>query len=428
MTPPPSGVHREVLPNGLTILVEPMESRSVALGFWVRSGSADEPADKGGVTHFIEHLLFKRTKNRSNRQIAQLIDQLGGDVDAFTSKENTAFYARVEPRRVTTTLDLLADIVRSPVFALADIEKERKVILEEIAMVEDSPDDLVTEMFLQRYWKGHPLGRPVLGTPESVSAITPADVAETYRNAFAPANMVFSAAGGFSVPDLVAAVRDRFGSLSWEVERRRLRPTRPHPHVTVRKKGEMEQVQLLLGFDAPPTNEPLRFACTLLNVMLGGGVSSRMFHDLREKRGLVYTCGSFWSGLREGGYECLFAATRKENVRKVLDSMTKIVREVKANGFRPSEIRRAKENVVASFLLGLDSTTGRMSGLARQELYLDRVWSIDEIVAAIEEVTPEELRAAAERLFRPKTVSLAMLGPIEKSPIGIAELADEFGG
>jgi len=423
MQKPRERIHREVLPNGLTILLEEMESvRSASLGFWVRSGSVDETEERSGVTHFIEHLLFKRTHNRTNRQIAQLIDQLGGDVDAFTSKEYTAFYARVEGRRVNIALELLTDIVRRPVFAPADLEKERKVILEEIAMVEDTPDDLVQETFIQKYWGGHPLGRPVLGTPATIGKIRVSHVEEIYKTRFVPKNLIFVAAGAFDAEKLAAEVRNRFGDLRGTSKNRALRAPKPRPHLSVKTKAEMEQIQILMGFDGPNTADPLRFACTILNVILGGGMSARLFNVLREKQGLVYTCGSFWSGFREAGYQCVFAASRKDNLRRVLSESLKVIQKVRKEGMNRSEIVRAKENVIASFLLGLESTASRMAGLARQEFHFGRVWTIDEIVDGIEAVSSDDLVRAADRLFRPETLSLTLLGSIDESPVSLEEL------
>lgn len=295
-------------------------------------------------------------------------------------------------------------------------------------MVEDTPDDLVQETFLQRYWKGHPLGRPVLGTPETIAAIRPSHVEEVYRRSFVPGNMIFAAAGAFDARKLADDVRRRFGDMSGKAKPRRLRRPVPRPHLTVRPKKEMEQVQLLFGFEGPATADPGRFAATLVNVMLGGGVSSRMFHELREKRGLVYTCGSFWSGFREGGYECVFAASRKDNLSKVLTSTLRVVGKVRRDGFGRAELARAKENVVASFLMGLESTTSRMSGLARQQFHFGRIWTIDEIVDAIEAVTPSDLEEAAARLFRPETLSVTLLGPVDSSPVSLDELRGELAG
>src|SRR5712691_7336558 len=285
-----SAVIRHTLPSGLTILIETLPYvRSVALGFTLRSGSAVESEEHGGASHFLEHLVFKGTVSRSTADIAKVIDILGGDVDAFTGKEYTSFYAHVLDEQLDTALDLLTDLVTAPRFTEADLESERSVILEEIKMVEDTPDDLVHEIFVTSFWPDHPLGRPILGTEETVNRLRREQILSHYAETFHPANLIFSASGNIHPEQLLPYLEKAFPVDTRPPMRRGWPAPLPKQHVILREKRELEQVHLCLGSRGFAQQGGERYAAALFNAILGGGMSSRLFQNIREKEGLVYT-------------------------------------------------------------------------------------------------------------------------------------------
>ena len=418
-------IERHVLPSGLTVLVEPLPwVRSAALGFYLKAGSAAESIGAAGATHFLEHLLFKATQTRSTRDIAAAIDILGGDVDAFTSKEYTAFYAHVLDEQIDFAMDLLTDIVLRPRFSDEDLEMERGVVLEELRMVEDTPDDLVHEMFVSSFWSGHPLGRPILGTEESVRGLTLESIERHYREMFQPSNLVFCASGNVRVKPLLARLEKEFASRPagtvpgvWSI------PT-PVPHVQFRQKAELEQVHMLLGMAGIPQDSEDRFAAALFNATLGGGMSSRLFQEIREKAGLVYTVTSYHTGHRKGGYESVYAACAPKNVRKVVDLTLHELRSMRDDGATEEELAAAKRYLKGSILLSLESTVSRMSGIARQEYYFGRQFTPDEIIERIDAVRLADVKAIAEKVVDPATLSMTLLGNIRKPSITQVELRE----
>src|SRR6266852_9831167 len=286
----PTTVSRHVLPSGMTILIETLPYvRSASLGYYLRSGSAVESQEHGGASHFLEHLVFKGTATRSTSDIAQVIDILGGDVDAFTGKEYTSFYAHVLDEQVMTAMDLLTDIVTAPRFTDEDLEMERGVILEEIKMVEDTPDDLVHEIFVTSFWRDHPLGRPILGTEATVNRLGREQIQAHYNETFHPSNMIFCASGNVRPEQLIPFLENAFPADSLPPVPRGWQPPLPNQHVILREKRELEQVHLCLGSRGYPQQGQERYAAALFNTILGGGMSSRLFQRIREKEGLVYT-------------------------------------------------------------------------------------------------------------------------------------------
>jgi predicted Zn-dependent peptidase len=418
-------VSRHVLPSGLTILIETLPYvRSVALGYYLRSGSAVESEQHGGASHFLEHLVFKGTKTRSTSDIAQIIDILGGDVDAFTGKEYTSFYAHVLDEQVDTALDLLTDIVAAPAFTAADVESERSVILEEIKMVEDTPDDLVHEMFVTAFWPDHPLGRPILGTEETVNRLARQQILEHYAETFHPANMIFAASGNVQpeqiIPFLERAFPPDAGS---PVQRPWTAPT-PKQHMMLREKRELEQVHLCLGSRGFPQQNIERYAAALFNSILGGGMSSRLFQRIREKEGLVYTVLSYHNGYLNGGYEAVYAACVPRNLRRVLSITLEEMKKIKADGATAVELSAAKLHLKGSILLSLESTVSRMSGIARQEYYFGRQFSADEIIAAIDDVTLADIHSVAQTIVDPDSLSLTLLGNLKSPGISMDALRE----
>lgn len=413
-------VKKHVLPCGLTILVEPLPYvRSVALGFYLRTGSATEAREYGGASHFLEHLVFKGTETRDTAAIAAVIDMLGGDVDAFTGKEYTSFYAHVLDEQVDTAIDLLTDIVLRPRFSDTDLEMERGVILEEIRMVEDTPDDLVHEIFVTEFWGDHPLGRPILGTEETVKRFSKEDIEKHYAATFHPGNLIFVASGNVRPEQIIEPLEKQFQSH----EKRPLSGTwsvpEPRQHMVLREKRELEQVHLCLGSQGFPQQREERFAAALFNTILGGGMSSRLFQRIREKEGLVYTVLSHHNGHRNGGYEAVYAACAPKNVKKVVDLTLKEMRAMKLHGATEAELIAAKRYLKGSILLSLESTVSRMSGIARQEYYFGKQFSPDQIIEQVNAVTLEDIQRIAQAVVDPSSVSLTLLGNVRNPGITV---------
>lgn len=414
MTRPTTTVHRTVLPSGLTVLVETLPYvRSVALGYYLRSGSAVESEEHGGASHFLEHLVFKGTERRTTAEIAKVIDILGGDVDAFTGKEYTSFYAHVLDQQIDTALELLTEIVTAPKFSDDDVEMERGVILEEIKMVEDTPDDLVHEIFVTAFWPDHPLGRPILGTEETIVRLQRDKIVEHYRETFQPSNVIFAASGNIRPEDVLPFLERHFPAAAHEPFRREWSAPSPSQHVILREKRDLEQVHLCLGSRGFPQQTEERYAAALFNAILGGGMSSRLFQRVREQEGLVYAISSYHNGYLHGGYEAVYAACAPKNLRRVLDSTLEEMRKIREEGATDDELQSAKLHLKGSILLSLESTTSRMSGIARQEYYFGRQYTPDEIIEHIDAVTLDDIRAAAKTIVDPASLSLTLIGNLK---------------
>ena len=410
---PPRNIRRTVLPNGLLVLTESIPHvRSVSMGVWIRTGSRDEPLELNGVSHFVEHMVFKGTTTRNARQFAREVDSIGGNLDAFTGKENICFNIKVLDDNIAPALELLSDLVLHPTFTPEDISREQGVILEEIKMDEDSPDYLVHETFTQNFWKGHALGRPTLGTVKSVSSFTQPVVFDFFASRFTPSNMVFSAAGHLDHDRFVAQVAERFSGLGTGkgTPLAKLPAPATFATITLKRKKSLEQVQLCLGVPAPPVDSPARYAMYLLNSMLGSGMSSRLFQTIREDRGLAYSIYSEASPFRDTGALSIYAGTSAEKTPEVIRLTLDELRRLKEDTVPEAELRRAKEQLKSNILLGLESSSSRMSNLARQEMYFGRFFTVDEITAEVEAVTAAEIQMLARQLFRPEAIALTVLG------------------
>ena len=406
-------IRRTVLPNGLLVLTESIPHvRSVSMGVWIASGSRDEPLELNGISHFVEHMVFKGTTTRNAQQFAREVDSIGGNLDAFTSKENICFSIKVLDENIAPALELLADLVLHPTFTPEDINREQGVILEEIKMDEDSPDYLVHETFTQKFWKGNGLGRPTLGTVKSVSSFTQPAVFDFYNSRFTPRNMVFSAAGNLDHDRFVAQVAERFEGLaaSSGTPLAKLPAPATFANITLKRKKSLEQVQLCLGVPAPPIDSSDRYAIYLLNSMLGGGMSSRLFQTIREDRGLAYSIYAETSPFRDTGSLSIYAGTSAAKIAEVLRLTLAELRRLKDEPVPEAELKRAKDQLKSNIVLGLESSASRMSNLARQEMYFGRFFSVDEIVSEVEAVTAADVQALARQLFRPEAVALTVLG------------------
>jgi len=407
-------IRRTVLPSGLIVLTERMEHvRSVAMGVWMRAGSRHELPELNGISHFVEHMVFKGTKSRSAQRIAREVDAIGGNLDAFTGKETICFNMKVLDDHVPTALDVLSDLVLNPVFASEEIARERGVILEEIKMDEDNPDTLVHEIFTQSFWRGHPLGKPILGTRETVRSFEQNTLLRFYEERFLGGNMVFSAAGNLEHDSFVELVTRHFGSLGpGRVSSDTVVP-QVTPRINLRNKKSLEQVQLCLGVQSPPVADESRYITLLLNTILGGGMSSRLFQTVREERGLVYAIYSDLNPYRDTGALCVYAGTSADRAVQVIDLIMEEFRRLKTEPLQPDELRRAKDQLKGNLLLSLESSMSRMSNLARQQMYFERFFGLNEILDRVEGVTEEQVMAMATELFQPERVAVTMLGRLD---------------
>jgi predicted Zn-dependent peptidase len=404
-------IHREVLPNGLTVLTEQMDHiRSVSLGIWLKVGSRNEEADVNGISHFVEHMVFKGTEHRSAEDIAREVDSIGGNMDAFTGKETVCFNIKVLDEHLPIAVDVLGDMVLHPVFDEVEVGRERGVIVEEIKMDEDNPDSLVHEIFTQNFYKNHPLGRPILGTKETVKKFDQAKTFEYYRSKFVPENLVISAAGHVQHETIVDLLSREFATLPAGAGLLPDAAPKINPRIILRNKKALEQVQICIGVPSYRINHEKRFVAYVLNTLLGGGMSSRLFQNVREKQGLVYSIFSELNPYRDTGCLAVYAGTSLASAQKVVQSVMNEFRAIRRGELPEEEVKRAKDQLKGSLMLSLESSTARMSNLARQEMYHDRFMGMDEIIAKIEEVTLEDVVASANEMFRTEDVAVTVLG------------------
>ena len=419
-------IRKTVLPNGLLVLTERMPHlRSVSMGAWVGSGSRDEAAEVNGISHFVEHMVFKGTTTRSALQIAREVDTIGGNLDAFTSKEMVCFNIKVLDENVGPALEVLADLVLHPTFAPEELSREKGVILEEIKMDEDNPDYLVNEVWTQNFWKGDALGRPILGTAKTVTTFDQRVLFDFYAGRFTARNMVFSAAGNLDHDAFVAQVEREFGSLTagGSSYAAKFEAPRATPHITLRRKKALEQVQFCLGVPAPPVNDRRRYGVYLLNTILGGGMSSRLFQTIREDQGLAYSIFSEMNPFRDTGSLCVYAGTSVDKTRLVLELTLKELRRLKDETVAEAELKRAKDQLKSNRVIGLESSGSRMSNLARQQMYFGRFFGVDEMMEEIDAVGREEVQELARELFQPEAMALTLLGNLGAMKIERGDLA-----
>src|SRR6516164_267438 len=381
-------IRRQVLPNGLTIITEQMSHiRSASIGIWLQTGSRDEEAEWNGISHFIEHMVFKGTKHRTAEEIARQVDSIGGNMDAFTAKECICFNVKVLDEHVPVALDILSDLVLNPIFDATDIARERGVIMEEIKMDEDNPDYLVHEIFTQNFWKDHPLGKPILGTKETVRSFEQEKLFDFFRQRFSPNNMIISAAGNLNHGRFMELIREKFASLKPVPNGFHLPAPSVTPRIITRNKKSLEQVQLCVGVPSHPISHDKRYVSYVLNTVLGGGMSSRLFQKIREEQGLAYAIYSDLNPYRDTGCMTVGAGTSLESTPKVVDSVLAEFREMKSQPIPDEELRRAKDQLKGSLMLSLESSTSRMSNLARQDMYFDHFYGMDAVIQKIEAVT-----------------------------------------
>ena len=410
-------MHNTTLPNGIQVITEEMpDVHSVSVGVWVQAGSRDERSEENGISHFIEHLLFKGTQRRSAQQIAKEIDGVGGILNAFTSKEFSSFYAKVLAEHLPVALDLLFDLFLNSTFSSEELEKERQVIVQEIRMVEDTPDEFIHDLFSQFFWPRHPLGFPILGRLETISRINRKTVIEYFSQHHRDLHPILVAAGNLRHEDLLNPVQEALGNLKTRAKKRQGRPPHPHRHLRVQNK-KLEQVHLLLGTQGLAATHPQRYAFSILNTVLGGGMSSRLFQEVREKRGLAYSVYSFLSSFIDSGMLGVYVGTSANAFPRVLRIILREMKKLAGDSLKSKELRSAKEQLKGTLLLSLESTDSRMGRLAKNEIYYHRFVSTNEIIEDIEKVSAEEVSSLAQQIFQPDSVSLTVLGPVTHKDI-----------
>ncbi len=407
-------IETATLPNGVRVITEAMPHvRSVSMGVWILTGSRRETPDENGISHFIEHMVFKGTSNRSAEDIARSVDSVGGGLDAFTAKEMVSYNTKVLDEHVPIAFDVLSDLALNPLFRDEDIEKEKGVILEELKAEVDNPEYLVHEIFSSSFWKDHPLGKPILGTKETVKQFHSGMLREYWERYYSPSNILITAAGHLEHDRIVRLAEDRFSVLARQDELPPEHPPKPHARMIFRNKSSLEQVHVYMGMPAYALPHESRFVCYILNTVLGGGMSSRLFQNIREKQGLAYSVYSELNMYRDAGCFAVCAATSEETARKVVLSVMDELRCLEQEPIGAEELRRAKDHLKGSFVLGLESTSSRMGNLARQEMYFRRFFTLDEMIESIEAVTAEQVQAVAREFFQPDRIALTMLGRLD---------------
>jgi predicted Zn-dependent peptidase len=400
-----------VMPNGLTLITEEMKHiRSISIGIWVKTGSRDEDREWNGISHFVEHMVFKGTQHRSAEEIARQVDSIGGNIDAFTAKECISFSMKVLDEHLPVALDVLSDLVLNPVFDDQDIKRERGVILEEIKMDEDNPDYLVHEIFTQNFWKDHPLGRPILGTRDTVKRFERPPVYDFYNQRFIPGNVIITAAGNLNHERFVELVTRHFEKMKPATNGFHSAPPKIIPKIVLRNKKSLEQVQICVGVPSYPITHEKRHSSYILNTLLGGGMSSRLFQNIRERQGLAYAIYSDLNPYRDTGCLSIYAGTSRESAVKVVQCVVSEFQKLKSELVSAEELQRAKDQLKGSLMLSLESSTARMSNLARQEMYFDRFYGLDELIEKIEAVTADELKDLANYFFKTENIAVTVLG------------------
>ncbi len=410
-------ITKTTLKNGIQVITEEIPNvHSVSLGIWVEAGSRDEARNENGISHFIEHMLFKGTKRRTARQIAKEIDSVGGVLNAFTSKEFSSFYAKVLSEHLPVALDLLFDLYLNSTFSAEEMEKERQVIAQEINMVEDTPDEYIHDLFSESFWPRHPLGLPILGRLETIGRMNRTRLREFFVQNYLGVQPVLVAAGRLKHEDFLRPVEEMLGKVRLRPKERQSHPPRSHPRIFVKKKT-LEQVHLVLGTQGFSATHPKRYVFSILNTIFGGGMSSRLFQEIREDRGLAYSVYSFLSSFKDSGMLGVYVGTGDNTLSAVLRIILREMKKMAGDSLKPKELRSAKEQLKGNLLLSMESTDSRMGRLAKSEIYFNRFISTEEIIEGIERVSADEVADLARQLFRPESLSLTVLGPVTEKNI-----------
>ncbi len=410
-------ITKTTLENGIQVITEEVPGvHSVSAGIWVHAGSRDETWEENGICHFIEHMLFKGTKRRSARRIAMEIDSVGGVLNAFTSKEFSSFYAKVLAEHLPIALDLLFDLYLNSTFSAEEMEKERQVIAQEINMVEDTPDEYIHDLFNESFWPRHPLGFPILGRLESIEGLSRTRIKNYFTENYLRVQPIFVAAGKLKHEEILKPVQEVLGRIRLRPRQNHRRPPKAHPRVLVKNKP-LEQVHLVLGTQALSAVHPRRYVFSVLNTIFGGGMSSRLFQEVREKRGLAYSVYSFLSSFKDSGMIGVYVGTGENTFSSVLKIIRREMKKLAEDAVKPRELRSAKEQLKGNLLLSLESTDSRMGRLAKSEIYFHRFVSTEEIIEGIERVSAEEVAELAGQVFQKNSQSLTVLGPVTEKEI-----------
>jgi predicted Zn-dependent peptidase len=409
--------NKTLLKSGIKVITEEIPFfKSASIGLWVNTGSKDEPPDQNGISHFIEHMIFKGTKTRSATEIAEIMDNVGGQLNAFTEKEQTCYYARMIDRHVPLAIELLADMLLNSVYDAVELERERGVILEEIRMYDDSPDEIIFDIFTQAVLDRHPLGRPILGTREVVTRLGRDDILSHLNTNYVPHNLIVAAAGNIKHEEIVHYVEHYFGALSTRGKGRRREKAVPlHKKSEIIKYRDCEQVYIVMGGRGVSQRDDNKYKVSVLDSILGGSMSSRLFQEIREKRGLVYSVCSFQNQFLNTGLFGVFAGTSVENLDPVISLVFQIIKDMKENGVDEKELTRAKEQLKGTISLALESTSNRMIRLAKSEIYHGRLVPHEEVFEKIEAVTREGIYEISQTLLDWEDFSISILGPIDSN-------------
>jgi predicted Zn-dependent peptidase len=402
------------LSNGIRVITEPMPAvRSVSVGFWIGTGSRCEQVKENGISHFIEHMLFKGTPSRSAEDIAREVDAIGGNLDAFTGRELVGYNTKVLDEHLPIAFEILTDMLLNPRFDGDDITKEKGVVLEELKMENDSPESFVHELFVTNFWDSHPLGRPILGTRKTIGSFSSDSLRGYHHRYYRPENITITAAGSLSHEHLVRLAESHIGHLPAGGDEPRFVEPIPQAPILLKNRRSLQQVHVCLGVPMHPATHPLRFAGYTLNVMLGGGMSSRLFQNIRERQGLAYSIFSELNLYKDTGMFAVYAGTSAETARQLIQSVMIELRRLKNEPLTPTELRHAKDHMKGSLMLSLESTSSRMGNLARQWMNYGRFFTLDELADSIEAVTAEQVQSIAQEFFQTEKIALAMLGRLD---------------
>lgn len=406
--------NKTILGNGIKILTEEInEFKSASIGVWVHAGPHMETPEQNGISHFIEHMMFKGTENHTATEIAEIMDSVGAHLNAFTEKEQTCYYTRVVDHHIPLAVDILADMFNNSLFDPDEIERERGVILEEIRMYEDDPSDVVFEEFNKTLWGDHSLSRPTLGRIETVSNFKKEDFEKFMEDFYCPENVTIAAAGHFKHQDIVKMIEEKFGDNEGVSKKVKLDLPSFHNRHKLRYK-DCEQTYLCMGGKGVSQRDERKFTFFVLDSILGGSMSSKLFQEIREKRGLVYTVSTFTNSYCDTAHFGIYACTRKENLREVISLSRQILDDIRENGVTEKEVHRAKEHIKGDISLALESTSNRMIRLNKSELYHNRMIPIEEIIKKIDSVTVEGVNQLSRELLNFDNFAVTILGPIKE--------------
>lgn len=405
---------KRVLSNGVRVLLEEIPYvHSASIGFWIDTGPKNESAEENGISHFIEHMLFKGTETRSSLEIARSLEDTGGSLNAFTDKEQTCFYARVLDNQVTLAIDVLSDMILHPALDPAEFKRERQVILEEIKMYEDTPDELVQDIFSEVFWGDHPMGRPIVGTRGTMRATKREHLVAYLERFYTPDRIIVSVAGHIEPERVLQQLEDTIGQLKRPATLLELPPPVARSCIKVKYK-DIEQVHLCMGTEGVPVTHPDSYAVSLLDAILGGGMSSRLFQEVREKRGIVYSISSYEQMYETAGVFGIYAGCSPKHLEEVIQLSLAEFDKIKGGDLSEAELERAKDQLKGGLLLSMESPRNRMSRLARSELTYGRLMPIAEVIAEIDRVTLPDMLRVAQQVLDERTLTTTVVGPIRR--------------